>query len=93
MPATRLGNKYSKKAPPIDLLKAVILERKSALHLQYDELASAANITPEHLRKLMTTKRTEDWSPDLLKSVCKRLGIGIQTTLSLVDDDGIRLER
>lgn len=93
MPSTHLTKKYSKKAPPIDVLKGIILERKMTLHLQYDELASAANITPEHLRKLMTTKRTEDWSPDLLKSVCKRLGIGIQTTLSLVDDDGIRLER
>ena len=92
MPATRLGNKYSKKAPPIDLLKGVILERKSALHLRYDEIAADINVTPDYLRKLMTTKHTKDWSVDILNPLCRRLGISILTTLSLIDDDGIRLE-
>lgn len=91
MPRTKLS---MRKAPPVDYLKACMLERKLALKLNYDEIAKAVGITPDYLRKLMTTKNTDDWSPDIRKSVCRELGINVQTTISMVTEDktGMRLK-
>ena len=92
MPKTKLSQRNT---PPVDYVKACMLERKLALKLNYDEIAKGANITPDYLRKLMTTKHTDDWSPDIRKAVCKELGINIQTTISMVTEDktGIRLNQ
>lgn len=88
MPRTKFD-----KEEPIDWIKAAILERKLAKHITYDELAKGTNVSPEYLRKLMGTKHTNDWSPDIRNSVCRQLRIGIQSTLSIVTEDqmGIRL--
>lgn len=82
-------NKYEKpKYPPVDLIKAVILERKMEMKLEYTDIAKSVNVAPEYLRKLMTTKRTEDWNPDIRNAVCRRLGINIKTTLDMVENNG-----
>lgn len=90
MPRTRLDRR---RDPPIDYVKAVMMERKLALHLTYDDIAKSANITPDYLRKLMATKNTDEWSSDIRKAVCRTLGIKIETTLSMVtENNGIRLQ-
>ena len=82
-------NKFEEpKYPPVDLLKAVILERKMEMKLTHEDLARCANVHPDYMRKMMTKIRTEDWSPDIRNAVCRLLRINIQTTLSLVTDDG-----
>lgn len=89
MPRTRFDKP---KYPPIDLLKAVILERKMVMKLSYDDIASHVGVSTIHLRRLMTTENTNDWNPDIRKAVCKMLGIGIQTTLTqITDDNGIKM--
>lgn len=78
----------------IDLVKAVILERKTTLKLTYDDLGQQTNTPPSYLRKLMLEKDTIDWNPDILNAVCRRLGISIQKTLSVITEDqkGIRFQ-
>ena len=88
MPRTKFD-----KEEPIDWIMAAILYRKLKSHMSYEDLAKGANISPEHLRRLVTTKHTDDWSPDIRNSVCRQLRIGIQSTLTIVTEDkkGIRL--
>lgn len=86
MPRTKQDRK-----PPVDLLKAVILERKLVYGLTYEDLAESAKINATYLRKLMSKTNTDEWSPDVRRAVCRALGINIQTTLSLVSDAGIRI--
>lgn len=88
MPRTKFD-----KEEPIDWIKAAILERKLHKHITYEELARGTNVSPEYLRKLVATKHTNDWSPDIRNSICRQLRIGVQSTLSLVTEDekGIRL--
>lgn len=87
MPRTRFD-----RLPPIDVLKAVILERKLVHHMTYEQIAAAAGVNADHLRKLMSATPTEDWSPAIKKAVCRQLGINIQTTLSMMTDTGIRIQ-
>lgn len=88
MPRTKFDND-----PPIDWVLAAILERKLKRHMSYEELAKGTNISPEYLRKLVTSKHTNDWSPDIRNSVCRQLRIGIKSTLEMVTEDqkGMRL--
>lgn len=82
MPRTKLDRA---KYPPIDWMKAAMLERKQTLSITSDELAAAANVSPAYLRKLMTKKHTDDWKPDIRRAVCRELGIGVKTTLSVME--------
>lgn len=90
MPRTMLDEE-----PPIDLILAVILERKLKKHKTYSELAKGANITPQYLRKLAAEKHTNDWPPDIRNSVCRQLRIGVKSTLSMLEVEenrtGVRL--
>ena len=88
MPRTKFD-----KVEPMDWILAAILYRKLKGGFTWDELAEGANISPEHLRKLVATKHTDDWSSDIRNSVCRQLRISIHSTLSIVTDDkkGIRL--
>ena len=83
MPRTKLGEKYS--APPIDKLKACVLERKMVLGLEYKDLADAAGISSVYMRKLMSTKSTDDWPNDVRKSVCRRCGLTIKTVVDVTN--------
>ena len=75
MPRTRLSDKYSApKEPPIDWLKAAILERISAKGYTLKTLAAAAGVSYEYMRKLMTMPPME-WPYHYRDEVCKALGI------------------
>lgn len=69
------------KYPPVDKLKAVILERKLVMKLSYDDLAKAANSSSGYIRQMITLKHTDDWNPEMRKAICRRLGINIKTTI------------
>lgn len=59
----------------IDFTKAVILERKKALSLTWDQIADAVGMSPEVLRKLISSRPTIRWPEYTLKKVLKYLGV------------------
>lgn len=85
MPRTKFDKP---RYPPVDLLKAVILERKMVMKLNWEEIACAAHMTPPAFRHLVTTKHTDDWRPDVRRNVCRYLGVNMQTTLSVMTEEG-----
>jgi len=82
MPRTKFD-----KDPPVDILLAVMLERKQKLGMTYESLAYKIGVSPVWLRTLFTTKHTNDWSPDIRRSVCRILHINIQTTLQMAEEN------
>ena len=84
MPRTKLDKP---KAPPIDRLKACFLERKQALNLTWPEIAEGSHVSEGHLRHLMTYKHTDDWSPDVRRAVCRKLGIVVKMKIELLEDE------
>ena len=80
------------KYPPIDLLKAVIMERQSTLHISHKDLAEVSDMTYSSFRK-MFCRHTDDWNPEVRRRVCRALGINIRKTIQLYDDSGdVRIE-
>lgn len=75
--------------PDIDWLKAAILERKMAKKLEWADIAAKANVSPDAFRKIVTTKHTEDWNPDIRRAVCKALGIKVKLVISA---EGVELK-
>lgn len=67
--------------PPVDKLKAVILERKMVMGLTYDQIAHELGYTAPWFRKLMTTVHTDDWNPDMRRKVCSMLHINVKQTI------------
>lgn len=63
------------KYPPIDWLKAAILERKSVMKLGWEDIADYAGVTCDVIRALASKKHTEDWPANIRKRVCSKLGI------------------
>lgn len=78
MPRTKFDKP---KYPPVDKLKAVVLERKLIMHLTYEDLAKVANIHPSYVRTMLTKKHTDDWNPEARKAICRYLGINVKTTI------------
>lgn len=85
MPRTKFDKP---KYPPPDRLKGAILERKLTMKLSWDDLAVVAHMSPAAFRRMAVQKHTNDWKPDVRRSVCRYLGINIKTTMSYVTDDG-----
>ena len=81
MPTSRRDDKP--KYPPIDKLKAVILERKLTMGFTYDDFAVSANTTPTYIRKMFSKMHSSQWNPEIKESICKKCGIGIK--MSIVD--------
>ena len=69
------------KYPPIDKLKAAILERKMVMHLSSQDLGDAANVSGWYIRKIRSTKHTDDWNPDVRKAICDYLGLNVKVVL------------
>lgn len=67
------------KNPPVDWLKAAILERRVSMSVPNEVLCKAAMISEPYLRKLLTQKHTRDWPYDIKECICKELGITIRT--------------
>ena len=88
-----INNSDKQRYPPVDILKAVILERKMVMKLNYNDMAAAAGVYPSTLRHMMTEDHTDDWPPLMRAKLCKRLGIDIETTIKLQNaDGGIKLD-
>lgn len=60
--------------PPIDMLKAVILERKDAKKWTFKDLSIHTGYSEVSLRR-MFQKRPWDWTPQARKKICKALGV------------------
>lgn len=69
------------KYPPIDWLMAAILERKRITKMEWADLATAARITPENLRRLASTKPPLEWPTDVRQAVCRKLGINAKLVI------------
>lgn len=78
MPRTRFDKP---RYPPINNLRAAILDRKCSAHLSWADLAAPAGITPETMRKLASTKPPQEWPKKVRDNVCRFLEIKINTTV------------
>lgn len=81
MPKTRFDKP---KYPPIDKLKACVLERKLVMGLGYNDLADAAGIKTDSMRHLMS-RHTDDWSPEIRKAVCRVCGLTVKTVVGVTE--------
>lgn len=61
--------------PPVDLLLAVMLERKQALNLTYDIIAQKTGFASAYLRQMFSKKSPWDWPPETRRKVCKALKV------------------
>lgn len=78
MPKTKFDKP---KYPPINNLRAAILERKFAAKLTWDDIAAAAHITPTTMRGLFSRKPPEEWPSDVRNAVCRYLDIKVMQTI------------
>ena len=78
MPRTRFDKP---RYPPINELRAAILERKFVAGLSWEELGGAGGITGAAMRKLATTKPPQEWPPRVRNSICRLLEISVNTTV------------
>lgn len=80
MPRTKLGESFSRKAPPIDWLLAAILERKTVFHYDLKRMAEIADISYEYMRRLIN-QPTNTWPYGALSNICKEFGIALVPTV------------
>ena len=78
MPRTRFDKP---RYPPINNLRAAILERKFVAGMSWDDLASAAGISGAAMRKMATAKPPDEWPQKVRTSVCRLLDIKVSTTV------------
>ena len=81
MPRTRFDKP---RYPPINNLRAAILERKFVAGLSWADLGAPAGISATAMRKLATTKPPEEWPPKVKSGVCRLLDIKV--TVSVTGD-------
>lgn len=79
MPRTKLD---APRYPPINQLRAAILERKFVGKLSWDDLARAAKIEGSAMRKLVTTKPPEEWPPEVRNAVCRLLDLRVNIVVT-----------
>lgn len=84
--------KPPKEVQEIDWVKAAIYERKNALNLNWADIESKAHVGSTYMRKLMSTKHTNNWDADVRKAVCDILGIEIKTVLTIAADNELELK-
>ena len=75
MPRTKFDKP---RFPPIDKLRAVILERKLTMRKTWHDLAEAANISEGYLRRIVPTTPSDQWNPQIREALCRYLGIRIK---------------
>lgn len=73
MPRTKLTEKYCQN-PPIDWLRAAVLERQAVLGYDLKRLAVVGGISYEYMRKLIRTSPWE-WPTPVREKICRQLGI------------------
>lgn len=67
--------------PPINELRAAILERKFVANLTWDELGAAAGVKGTTMRKLAREKPPQEWTPKVRNAICRLLDIKINITI------------
>ena len=67
--------------PPINNLRAAILERKFVSGLSWEDLGSAGGISATAMRKLATTKAPQEWPEKVRTGVCRLLDVRVSTTV------------
>ena len=79
MPRTKLDKP---RYPPINQLRAAILERKFVGKLSWDDLARPAGMQGETLRKLAVRKSPEEWPPEVRNAVCRLLDLRVNVNVT-----------
>lgn len=78
MPKTKLD---IPKYPPINDLRAAILERKFVSGITWEDLAAVAGIKGSTMRKLARDKPPQEWSRPVLIAVCRYLEIKVNVSI------------
>lgn len=81
MPKSKF-DRYAKSLPPIDWFMAAILERMRVLKLNQKDLAEAAHVRHDTMRKYMMRSPLK-WPDDVRDNVCKLLGITVDMRKAL----------
>lgn len=79
MPKTRFDRP---RYPPINNLRAAILERKFVAKLSWKDLAAASGISESAMRKMATTQPPEEWPVRTRNAVCRLLDIKVTVTVT-----------
>lgn len=74
MPKTKLTEKYCKKGPPIDWLRAAILERQAVLGYDLKRISVVGGVSYDRMRHLNRVSPWE-WPSEVREKVCKELGV------------------
>ena len=75
MPRTRLTAKYCEpKWPPIDWLRAAILERQAVLGYDLKKLAAVGGVSYDSMRSWIR-RSPWDWPASLRDKICRELGV------------------
>ena len=79
MPKTKFDKP---KYPPINNLRAAILERKFVSGLGWKELADSGGISESAMRKLASSKPPEEWPARVRNGVCRLLDIKVTVVVT-----------
>jgi hypothetical protein len=82
MPRTNFDTYAEEPAPQIDWFMAAILERMRVLKLNQKDLADAAHVSHDTMRKYMMRSPLK-WPDDVRDNVCKLLGITVDLRKAL----------
>ncbi len=74
MPRTKLQDKITPKAPPIDWLRAAVMERSAVMGYNLKQLAEVGGISYDYMRKLSRVSPW-DWPRPVRENVCRALGV------------------
>lgn len=75
LPRTKLTSKYcAPKRPPINWLKAAVLERQATLGYDLKRLSVVGGISYDYMRKLIRVSPWE-WPEEVRFRICDELGI------------------
>ena len=64
--------------PPVDPIKALILERKNACQLGDDQMAGKMGVSRSTYQKRINHQHTNDWPHGQITRLCRALDIPIQ---------------
>ena len=81
MPKVKLS---AKKEQPVDLLWAVLLERKASKGINLTQMAKLAHVSYGTMRNY-ATKSPWDWPRSMRENVCAGLGISLNVTINGVE--------
>ena len=76
-----MASNLRKNGPPVDWLRAIILERRIAYRYDLKTLAEVTNLSYGELRK-QNMNPPADWTPKYRDAVCEALGIEAEVSVS-----------